>query len=163
MKHKVNKSLPSTKILLFRKQNVEICVFICCRIRIIGPSEYAPLVRDNGIVNASQPARVRILNSKVISASLGKGRHIQLSQPIRLVLKHLLTDNVTSPTCVFWNYIDQYVYTNLFYKLLANIRRNLFFYQLNHGINRIFKAYQSFISRVTFDGEFATFWHSANL
>lgn len=56
---------------------------------------------------AQQPARVRILNSKVISASLGKGRHIQLSQPIRLVLKHLLVDNVTNPACVFWNYIDQ--------------------------------------------------------
>lgn len=51
--------------------------------------------------------RIRILNSKVISASLGKGRHIQLSQPITLTLKHLKTENVTNPTCVFWNYIDQ--------------------------------------------------------
>ncbi|KAH8401316.1 hypothetical protein KR009_004485, partial [Drosophila setifemur] len=50
--------------------------------------------------------RIRILNSKVISASLGKGRHIQLSQPITLTLKHLKTENVTNPTCVFWNYID---------------------------------------------------------
>nr|XP_016943225.1 latrophilin Cirl isoform X1 [Drosophila suzukii]XP_016943227.1 latrophilin Cirl isoform X1 [Drosophila suzukii] len=50
--------------------------------------------------------RLRILNSKVISASLGKGRHIQLSQPITLTLKHLKTENVTNPTCVFWNYID---------------------------------------------------------
>lgn len=55
----------------------------------------------------SKPTRARILNSKVISASLGKGRHIQLSQPIRLVLKHLMVENVTNPTCVFWNYIDQ--------------------------------------------------------
>lgn len=51
--------------------------------------------------------RQRVLNSKVISASLGKGRHIQLSQPIRLVLRHLRTENVTNPSCVFWNYIDQ--------------------------------------------------------
>lgn len=55
----------------------------------------------------SQQQRLRILNSKVISASLGKGRHIQLSQPIKLILKHLKTENVTNPTCVFWNYIDQ--------------------------------------------------------
>ncbi|CAD7094067.1 unnamed protein product [Hermetia illucens] len=48
----------------------------------------------------------RILNSKVISASLGKGRHIQLSQPIRLILRHLKVENVTNPVCVFWNYID---------------------------------------------------------
>lgn len=61
--------------------------------------------------NGSQPivaaARSRVINSKVISASLGKGRHIQLSQPIRLVMRHLKTENVTNPTCVFWNYIDQ--------------------------------------------------------
>uniref|UniRef100_A0A182K7D0 Uncharacterized protein n=1 Tax=Anopheles christyi TaxID=43041 RepID=A0A182K7D0_9DIPT len=50
--------------------------------------------------------RLRLLNSKVISASLGKGRHIQLSQPIRMVLRHLRTKNVSNPTCVFWNYID---------------------------------------------------------
>ncbi|XP_035778355.1 latrophilin Cirl-like [Anopheles albimanus] len=53
-----------------------------------------------------QSPRLRLLNSKVISASLGKGRHIQLSQPIRMVLKHLRTKNVSNPTCVFWNYID---------------------------------------------------------
>lgn len=110
MKHKVNKAITTTNPI--SEQNVDVRVYLLSY-RIIGPSEYAPLVRDNGIVNASQQARERILNSKVISASLGKGRHIQLSQPIRLVLKHLLTDNVTNPTCVFWNYIDQYVYINL--------------------------------------------------
>lgn len=62
---------------------------------------------DNMNFSQPQAMRYRVLNSKVISASLGKGRHIQLSQPIRLILKHLLVDNVTNPTCVFWNYIDQ--------------------------------------------------------
>ncbi|GLV46319.1 Calcium-independent receptor for alpha-latrotoxin [Carabus blaptoides fortunei] len=46
----------------------------------------------------------RVLNSKVISASLGKGRHIQLSQPVRLSLRHLKTENVSNPSCVFWDY-----------------------------------------------------------
>ncbi|XP_017774015.1 PREDICTED: latrophilin Cirl isoform X3 [Nicrophorus vespilloides] len=46
----------------------------------------------------------RILNSKIISASLGKGRHIQLREPVRLTLRHLQTDNVTNPSCVFWDY-----------------------------------------------------------
>lgn len=55
---------------------------------------------------ASAAPRQRLLNSKVISASLGKGRHIQLSQPIRMILKHLRTKNVSNPACVFWNYID---------------------------------------------------------
>ncbi|XP_062559983.1 latrophilin Cirl [Armigeres subalbatus] len=62
---------------------------------------------SNSAKNEASPApRQRLLNSKVISASLGKGRHIQLSQPIRMILKHLRTKNVSNPTCVFWNYID---------------------------------------------------------
>lgn len=47
------------------------------------------------------------INSKVISASLGKGRHIQLSQPIKIRFRHLSTENFTNPVCVFWNFIEQ--------------------------------------------------------
>lgn len=75
--------------------------------KILGPSEYPGAGKEILNTTQGQNVRQRILNSKVISASLGKGRHIQLSQPIRLILKHLQTDNVTNPTCVFWNYIDQ--------------------------------------------------------
>lgn len=46
----------------------------------------------------------KVLNSKVISASLGKGRHIQLKEPVKLTMKHLKTENVSNPTCVFWDY-----------------------------------------------------------
>ncbi|XP_028025566.1 latrophilin Cirl isoform X2 [Bombyx mandarina] len=46
----------------------------------------------------------RLLNSKVISASLGNGRHIQLSQMVKVTMKHLQTENVTNPACVFWDY-----------------------------------------------------------
>ncbi|XP_017837235.1 latrophilin Cirl isoform X1 [Drosophila busckii] len=66
----------------------------------------AILSNDSDTNAGEQQQRIRILNSKVISASLGKGRHIQLSHPITLVLKHLKTENVSNPTCVFWNYID---------------------------------------------------------
>ncbi|XP_017066101.1 latrophilin Cirl [Drosophila eugracilis] len=66
----------------------------------------AILGNDSDVSGGEIQQRLRILNSKVISASLGKGRHIQLSQPITLTLKHLKTENVTNPTCVFWNYID---------------------------------------------------------
>ncbi|XP_065206272.1 latrophilin Cirl-like [Planococcus citri] len=44
------------------------------------------------------------INSKVLSASLGKGRHIQLNEPVILCLQHLTTENVSNPTCVFWDY-----------------------------------------------------------
>lgn len=50
---------------------------------------------------------VIILNSKIISASLGRGRHVELSHPVRIHFKHIQVDNVTNPICVFWNFIDQ--------------------------------------------------------
>ncbi|KAL3289919.1 hypothetical protein HHI36_023302 [Cryptolaemus montrouzieri] len=46
----------------------------------------------------------KVLNSKVICASLGKGRHIQLKEPVSLTFKHIHTENVTNPSCVFWDY-----------------------------------------------------------
>lgn len=46
----------------------------------------------------------RIVNSRVISASLGKGRHIQFTQWVRITLRHLRTENVSNPSCVFWDY-----------------------------------------------------------
>ncbi|GAB0091206.1 Latrophilin Cirl [Sergentomyia squamirostris] len=57
--------------------------------------------------NSSTIGRNSVLNSKVISASLGKGRHIQLSQPVRLTLQHIKTKNLSQPICVFWSYIDR--------------------------------------------------------
>ncbi|XP_029345883.1 latrophilin Cirl isoform X1 [Acyrthosiphon pisum] len=49
---------------------------------------------------------LRIINSKIISASLGKGKHIQLHQPVKLCFQHLQIDNVSNPTCVFWDYTE---------------------------------------------------------
>ncbi|KAK9889492.1 hypothetical protein WA026_004771 [Henosepilachna vigintioctopunctata] len=46
----------------------------------------------------------KILNSKVLCASLGKGRHIQLKEPVSLTFRHIHTENVTNPSCVFWDY-----------------------------------------------------------
>lgn len=51
----------------------------------------------------------RIVNSKIISASLGKGRHIQFSGLVRLGLRHIRTENVSNPTCVFWDYTTRFV------------------------------------------------------
>lgn len=50
----------------------------------------------------------RIVNSKVISASLGKGRHIQFTDFVRLGMKHLRIENVSNPACVFWDYTTRY-------------------------------------------------------
>lgn len=50
---------------------------------------------------------IRIINSKIVSASLGKGKHIQLHQPVTLCFQHLQIDNVSNPTCVFWDYTEK--------------------------------------------------------
>ncbi|XP_076048688.1 latrophilin Cirl-like isoform X6 [Oratosquilla oratoria] len=46
----------------------------------------------------------RVINSRVVSASLGAGRHIELPEPVVLTFKMILTVNVTNPACVFWDY-----------------------------------------------------------
>ena len=47
----------------------------------------------------------QVLNSRVISASLVRGKHLQLpdSAPVRVSLKHLKEEGMGSPTCVFWS------------------------------------------------------------
>ena len=46
------------------------------------------------------------LNSRIISASLGQGRHIELQDPVTITLRHLVTDPkvLKDPVCVFWDY-----------------------------------------------------------
>ncbi|RXG57916.1 Latrophilin Cirl [Armadillidium vulgare] len=46
----------------------------------------------------------RIVNSRVVSASLGHGRHIQLPEPVTLTFALLKHDNVSNPICAFWDY-----------------------------------------------------------
>ena len=46
-----------------------------------------------------------VLNSRVISASIGRGgRHLELINPVSIVLRHLRTNYSGEPVCVFWNY-----------------------------------------------------------
>ncbi|XP_025264795.1 latrophilin Cirl isoform X2 [Camponotus floridanus] len=73
---------------------------------ILQPQAEPPsVVMNDDPQPVSRRNTTRILNSKVISASLGKGRHIQLSEPVRVYFRHLVVENVTNPTCVFWDYI----------------------------------------------------------
>ena len=74
-------------------------------VRIIFASynEFDQLLVPSQRVNAS----LRFVNSKVISASLGKGRHIQLPDSVKITLAHLRTHNVSRPVCVFWDYAIQ--------------------------------------------------------
>lgn len=56
------------------------------------------------ILQVNMPNASRVINSKVISASLGKGRYNQMSHPVTVCLRHINIENVTDPLCVFWNY-----------------------------------------------------------
>ena len=63
---------------------------------------------DQLLIPSQRPnSTLRFVNSKVISASLGKGRHTPLEAPVKITLKHLRTENVSSPVCVFWDYSVQ--------------------------------------------------------
>ncbi len=50
-----------------------------------------------------QDLDVYVLNSRIVSASLGQGRHIQLAEKVQLTFQHL-APNLTNPICVFWNF-----------------------------------------------------------
>ena len=59
---------------------------------------------ENEQVSEEQPWR---LNSRIISASLGRGRHIELQKPVTITLRHLENAEpraLKDPTCVFWDY-----------------------------------------------------------
>ena len=44
------------------------------------------------------------LNSRVVSASLGQGRHVELSHPVKIYLRHLVPENMTDAVCVYWDF-----------------------------------------------------------
>lgn len=77
---------------------------------ILSPYEEARRTQSSGSLSSPREGIIvqgnvtRIVNSRVISASLGKGRHIQLPQPVTIRLQHLRQENVSNPTCVFWDY-----------------------------------------------------------
>lgn len=64
----------------------------------------AILTPSSQLVDEDNEAPHQIVNSRVVSASLGKGRHIPLPVPATITLHHLHTENVSNPRCVFWDY-----------------------------------------------------------
>ena len=44
------------------------------------------------------------LNSRIVSASLGQGRHVELTHPVRIYLRHLVPENLTDAVCVYWDF-----------------------------------------------------------
>ena len=50
----------------------------------------------------------RFINSRIIAASLGRGRHIELPQPVQITFKHLndVDPSRVRPECVYWDYVS---------------------------------------------------------
>ena len=48
----------------------------------------------------------RFINSRVIAASLGRGRHIELPKPVKITFRHLNDEDPgrVRPECVYWDY-----------------------------------------------------------
>ncbi len=61
------------------------------------------ILRDAEKHLVTEESASHVLNSLVISASLGHGRHIQLPSPVQITLGHL-DKNFTDPICAFWDY-----------------------------------------------------------
>ena len=71
----------------------------------------------NQLENILQPIAQRqsdsnfFVNSKIISASLGRGRHIELSKPAKITFKHLneIEDVARMKSkCVYWDYLSNH-------------------------------------------------------
>ncbi|XP_022240203.1 latrophilin Cirl-like [Limulus polyphemus] len=43
------------------------------------------------------------INSRIVAASVGRRRMVQLSEPVIVSLKHIQEENVTNPHCVYWD------------------------------------------------------------
>ncbi|XP_037527073.1 adhesion G protein-coupled receptor L1 isoform X2 [Rhipicephalus sanguineus] len=62
------------------------------------------------ILSASNPtdavsnSTVRLVNSRVVAAALGRRRVLGLTQPVLITLKHSQEENVSDPQCVFWDF-----------------------------------------------------------
>lgn len=47
---------------------------------------------------------VRLVNSRVVAAALGRRRVLGLTQPVLITLRHSQEENVSDPQCVFWDF-----------------------------------------------------------
>ena len=50
---------------------------------------------------------VKFLNSRVVSAAVSQGRHTRVAQPIKLTLKHIQTEGVSNPSCMWWDFASR--------------------------------------------------------
>ena len=50
---------------------------------------------------------VKFLNSAVVSASVSQGRHTRVSAPLRVTLRHLQVRGVSSPSCMWWDFVSR--------------------------------------------------------
>ncbi|XP_076371339.1 latrophilin Cirl-like isoform X2 [Tachypleus tridentatus] len=98
--------LPATALVGSGRNGRVKIVFIAYR----NIQNFTPLEGNLPVSNRSDDAHVsttvnttRLINSRVLSASIDHHRTIRLHQPVTVILKHLQEENVTNPQCVYWD------------------------------------------------------------
>ncbi|XP_022255617.1 latrophilin Cirl-like, partial [Limulus polyphemus] len=90
--------LPATALVGSGRNGRVKIVFIAYR----NVQNFTPLERNLPVSNRSNGAHNRMINSRVLSASIDHHRMTRLHQPVTVILKHLQEENVTNPQCVYW-------------------------------------------------------------
>jgi hypothetical protein len=64
----------------------------------------APSATAGAFLRSRTRTKNAVVGSRVVSASVGPGRHIQLAYPVSIVFRNIRVENATRRFCVFWDY-----------------------------------------------------------
>ncbi|XP_077500550.1 latrophilin Cirl-like isoform X2 [Amblyomma americanum] len=60
-----------------------------------------------GLAASGEASSERLINSRVIAASVNSRHLMKLHQPVLITFQHREVENVTNPRCVFWSFDDE--------------------------------------------------------
>lgn len=99
--------LPAGALLENSRNGLAKAVFLSYNAlgKILAPAKPPALYRAIKMGSVAEEIPVsQIVNSRVVTVSLGRERVTRLSEPVVIVLKNLRVENVTNPKCVFWDF-----------------------------------------------------------
>lgn len=98
--------LPADALADYSKNGLIKVVFVAYNgmSQLLAPETGEPQFRFHAPGEEDSRNISQIVNSRVISASIGRQRVTGLSQPVVITLRHLQEENVTNPKCVFWDF-----------------------------------------------------------
>ncbi|XP_022650398.1 adhesion G protein-coupled receptor L1-like isoform X2 [Varroa destructor] len=96
-------TLPQSTLLEHSRGGlVKVAFFLYKRINAILGTNFPPYT---GLYGEYDPSNVsRVVNSRVLSATLDRPRLAGFAHPVRIVLQHEVAENTTEPQCIFWDF-----------------------------------------------------------